>query len=68
MTSEIARNVHEVAQGSDEITRSISTVRESAMDSSSGARQVLSTVGILSEQSSALQNELNTFLRNIRAA
>ncbi len=68
VTSEIARNVHEVAQGSGEITRSISAVRESAMDSSSGARQVLSTVGVLSEQSRNLQNELGTFLRNIRAA
>jgi len=68
VTSEIARNVHEVAQGSDEITRSITTVRESAMDSSSGARQVLSTVGVLSQQSNTLQHELATFLANIRAA
>ena len=68
VTAEIARNVHEVAQGSDEITRSISTVRESAMDSSSGARQVLSTVGVLSQQSNTLQHELATFLANIRAA
>jgi methyl-accepting chemotaxis protein len=68
VTAEIARNVSEVAEGSSEITRSINSVSAGAVDSSAGARQVLSTVESLSEQSGLLQRELDTFLANIRAA
>ncbi|WP_208979118.1 methyl-accepting chemotaxis protein [Stappia stellulata] len=68
VTAEIARNVSEVAAGSSEITRTISSVSSRAVDSSAGARQVLSTVESLCEQSTLLQQELDTFLGNIRAA
>ncbi len=57
-----------MAEGSSEITRSINSVSAGAVDSSAGARQVLSTVESLSEQSGLLQRELDTFLANIRAA
>ncbi|MHC5652671.1 methyl-accepting chemotaxis protein [Stappia sp. ICDLI1TA098] len=68
VTAEIARNVGDVAKGSNDITRTIGSVRASAVDSSAGARQVLSTVGNLSSQSHLLQQELDTFLHNIRSA
>ncbi|MFN7166824.1 MAG: methyl-accepting chemotaxis protein [Pannonibacter sp.] len=68
VTSEIARNVAEVAQGSLDITRTIVRVRESAVDSSAGARQVLSTVEDLTQQSDTLRRELDGFLANVRAA
>ncbi|MCC4243057.1 methyl-accepting chemotaxis protein [Stappia indica] len=68
VTAEIARNVSEVAAGSTEITRTIGSVRERAVDSSAGARQVLTSVETLAYQSGTLQKELDAFLRNIRAA
>lgn len=68
VTSEIARNVSEVAQGSLDISRTIVRVRESAVDSSAGARQVLSTVEDLTQQSEMLRRELDGFLANVRAA
>ena len=68
VTAEIARNVNEVAAGSTEITRTIGSVRERAVDSSAGARQVLTSVETLAYQSGTLQKELDAFLRNIRAA
>ncbi|WP_293724480.1 methyl-accepting chemotaxis protein [Stappia sp.] len=68
VTAEIARNVSEVASGSSEITHTIGSVRERAVDSSAGARQVLTAVESLAYQSGTLEQELDTFLRNIRAA
>ncbi|SDU27400.1 methyl-accepting chemotaxis protein [Stappia sp. ES.058] len=68
VTAEIARNVSEVAEGSNDITRTINSVSAGAVDSSAAARQVLSTVENLASQSGLLQQELDTFLGNIRAA
>jgi methyl-accepting chemotaxis protein len=65
---EIARNITDVASGSRDISSSITDVSSGATDSSAGAQQVLGTVASLNSQSSRLQQELEHFLLNIRAA
>ena len=65
---EIARNISDVASGSRDISSSITDVSSGATDSSAGAQQVLGTVASLNSQSSRLQQELEHFLLNIRAA
>lgn len=67
-TQEIARSVNEAARGTREVNGSISHVQEAATHSGAAAAQVLSSAGELARNSSVLTQEVETFLRNIRAA
>jgi methyl-accepting chemotaxis protein len=67
-TQEIARNVHQASQGTAEVAKNITGVRDAAEDSAASASEVLSAARDLSKQSEALQNEMQKFLHNVRAA
>jgi methyl-accepting chemotaxis protein len=67
-TENIARNVEEASSGTMEVARNITGVTEAAEGSSAAAMEVLSAARDLSEQSDALRNEVNRFLRTVRAA
>ncbi|WP_321504865.1 methyl-accepting chemotaxis protein [Breoghania sp.] len=68
VTSEIARNASEVADGSTSISSNIADVSNDTLNSSASADQIRATVQSLGEQSSLLTSELDRFLTTIRAA
>ncbi len=67
-TSEISRNVQEAAKGTQEVTDNITGVTEAAAETGSAAKQVLDAAGELTEQSSTLRDQVESFLTQIRAA
>jgi methyl-accepting chemotaxis protein len=67
-TEEIARNVHEASKGTTEVTTNISSVNQAAEGSSAAAQQVLSSATELAQQSESLRNEVDRFLKTVRAA
>ena len=67
-TQEIARNVHEAAKGTLEVSSSISNVTQVVGETGAAANQVLGAVEELARQSDKLQNEVDGFLKKMRAA
>ncbi len=67
-TGEISRNVQEAATGTQEVSSTISTVHEAAQNTGAAAGDMKSAAGELSQQSEELRNEVETFLKDIRAA
>ncbi|WP_371682030.1 methyl-accepting chemotaxis protein [Microvirga sp. 17 mud 1-3] len=67
-TQEIARSVNEAARGTREVTGNIVHIQDAATQSGAAAAQVLSSAGDLSRSSSVLNQEVEAFLRNVRAA
>jgi methyl-accepting chemotaxis protein len=68
VTQEIARNIHYASEGTNNVTCSIQSVRQSAENSNDAATQVLTAARDLAKQSNMLQIEMVQFLENIRAA
>ena len=66
-TREIARNVQQAAVGTQEISTNILGVQEAAQSTGSSAGHVLSASGTLSDQSRRLQDEVERFIRTVRA-
>jgi methyl-accepting chemotaxis protein len=67
-TAEIARNVAEAARGTEDVSANIAGVNLAAQQSGSAAGEVLGAAGSLKNNSAALQAQVETFLREIRAA
>ena len=67
-THEIARNVQEAANGTRDVSRYIGDVTTASAETGEAAGTVLSEAEGLSKQSVALQTEVDTFLREIRAS
>ena len=67
-TKEIARNVNEAADGTQEVTTTISGVRRAATDAGEAAGHVLRAAGELTRQADALNSEVNEFLSGVKAA
>jgi methyl-accepting chemotaxis protein len=67
-TGEIARNVQHAAQGTQQVSDSISGVREAANDAQGASQQVLTAASNLAVQGTQLRQEVAVFLDNIRAA
>ena len=67
-TEEIARNVQEAANGTRGVAGSVETVSSAAQDAGKTAEQVLDVAGILFKQSDVLNQEVERFLEQIRAA
>ena len=67
-TSEIARNVQQAANGTQEVTSNIEIVQHAANETGTASAQVLSAAEQLSHQSQDLANEVNRFLSDVRAA
>ena len=67
-TQEIARNVQQAALGTGEIASNVTGVRQAAGDTGAAAHQVLQASGELSKQSETMRGQVETFLRDIKAA
>ena len=67
-TQEIARNVAQAAQGTQEVSRNIAGVNEAASQTGTAAGQVLESSDELSKNSEALRQQVDSFLREVRAA
>jgi methyl-accepting chemotaxis protein len=67
-TNEISRNVQQAAKGTGEVSHTISGITQSAGETGAAAGQVLSAASELSIQSEQLRNEVDKFLRTVRAA
>jgi methyl-accepting chemotaxis protein len=67
-TGEIARNVHEAAHGTTEVSRSIGDVTRAAAETGNAAVHVLAASEDLTRQSDRLGREVETLIATIRAA
>jgi methyl-accepting chemotaxis protein len=67
-TQEIARNVQQASAGTTEVTTTIADVSRAAGDASTASADVLSAASDLSRQAATLTEELDSFLRRVRAA
>jgi methyl-accepting chemotaxis protein len=65
-TGEISRNVQEAASGTESVSKSIVHVREASEQTGTASGDVLSTSRELAERFSAMQNEVESFLKNIK--
>jgi len=66
-TREIASNVHKAAGGTQEVSLNIVEVNEAAGKTGEIASEVLSSSDELAEQGDALREQVDTFLKSIRA-
>lgn len=67
-TQEIARNVHQAAQGTQEVSSNIVGVSQAASQTGAAASQVLASASELSKNSETLKAQVESFLREVRAA
>ncbi len=67
-TAEIARNVAHASRGTEDVSANIAGVNDAAQQAGQAARQVLEAANSLTANSSALQVQVDAFLREIRAA
>lgn len=67
-TQEIARNVQHTAQGAQEISSNIAGVTGSASETGAAAGQVLSASSDVASQSQAMRQQVEEFIRGIKAA
>jgi len=67
-TKEIASSVQQAASGTNEVSQNISSVTAATAETGSVADNVLQSSGRLSTKLQTLQNEVATFLANVRAA
>ncbi|ACA15180.1 methyl-accepting chemotaxis sensory transducer [Methylobacterium sp. 4-46] len=65
---EITRNVQEAARGTEQVTTTMSGVRDGAGQTSAAATQVLGAARDLARQSEVLRGEVAEFLAKVRAA
>lgn len=67
-TCEIARNVQQAAQGTEQVSQSIVGIRDAASRTSSAADQVLTASDSLTRQADAIQQRVQRFLHAVQAA
>jgi methyl-accepting chemotaxis protein len=67
-TQEIARNVHEAALGTGQVSSNITGVNRAAGETGTAAGQVLISADELGKQAKTLRDEIDAFLTQIRAA
>jgi methyl-accepting chemotaxis protein len=67
-TREIARNVQQAAQGTQQVNNNIGGVTEAAASTGAASNQVLDSASQLSAQAEAMREEVERFLANVRAA
>ena len=67
-TQEIARNVQQAAQGTEQVSGNIAGVTEAAGDTGTAAAQLVGAAGTLAVEAETLTGEVETFLASLRAA
>lgn len=68
VTTDIARNVSAAANGTSVVSRNAASVQEGASESGSAAGRVLGAAESLVQSSAKLRQEVDAFLRDIKAA
>ena len=66
-TQEISRNVQQAAHGTTEVSSNISGVTTAAQETGSAASQLLASAGELAKNGTMLKNQVDVFLREVRA-
>lgn len=66
-TQEIARNIEQATAGTTEVSENIQEVAAAAQETGSSAGQVLSAANDLTQQSSRLSSEVDSFISKVRA-
>ncbi|WP_169570288.1 methyl-accepting chemotaxis protein [Sneathiella limimaris] len=66
-TAEISRNAQVAANSSGDVSRNISSVRESSTATGVSANEVLTAAELLSQQSQGLQGQVSRFLETVKA-
>ena len=67
-TREIAYNVQEAAQGTDNVTEKIRNLEIDASETGTAANQVFSFASQLAAEGNSLKAQVDAFLRTVRAA
>ncbi|WP_244909536.1 methyl-accepting chemotaxis protein [Nitrospirillum viridazoti] len=67
-TNEITRNVQQAAQGTNDVSQTIAEVSGAAQETGAAAGEVHSAANDLSKNGELLKQQVDTFLREIRAA
>ncbi|HIJ37470.1 MAG TPA: methyl-accepting chemotaxis protein, partial [Rhodospirillaceae bacterium] len=67
-TAEIARNIEEATTGTREVTNNIANLAQSATETGEMAQQVFLSANSLLDESAKLENEVQTFLDQVRRA
>ena len=66
-TNEIARNVEQAAEGTDNVTSNIVAVEQAARETGAASGQIKDSAADLSRQAEFLRHEVNQFLAKVRA-
>ncbi len=67
-TQEISRNAQEAASGTQDVSNNIAQIQSAVSETGGSAQQVLDAAGELSQQSEVLNQQMDRFLADIRAA
>lgn len=67
-TGEIARNVQQAAQGTQEVSSHISSVTQAAADTGRVSSEIVSAASELTDQAGRLREEVDRFIARVRAA
>jgi methyl-accepting chemotaxis protein len=67
-TQEISRGAQEASIGTQSVSKTITSVQDAVVETGTAAEQVLTRANALSEQSAQLDEQINAFLKEIRAA
>jgi methyl-accepting chemotaxis protein len=67
-TREIARNIQQAAEGTDQVSTNIVAVNDAASQTGLAAGNVLTSSEELGRQTEVLRTHVDTFLTNVRAA
>jgi methyl-accepting chemotaxis protein len=67
-TAEIARNVQQASAGTAEVSSNIVTVTDAARQTGTSANEMLESAGQLGNESARLRDQVDRFLREVRAA
>ena len=66
-TQEISRSVQQAAQGTNEVSSNIGSVTQAAQETGSAAQELLASAGDLARNGSLLKDQVEEFLRSVRA-
>ncbi len=67
-TGEIAQNVHQAAQGTLEVSSSITTVSRAAGDTGRVSSEIVRSASDLASQADSLRSQVDSFIERVRAA
>ena len=65
---EITNHVQQAAHGTHQVSDNISSVSQAARDTGAAAAEVLASANEFGKNGSALKNQVDAFLREVRAA